>query len=109
MPTANIGLIGLAVMGQNLVLNMERNGYTVAVYNRTTATMTEFVNAHPGKNLVPTKTLEEFVQSLERPRKLMIMVKAGAAVDGVIDGLVPLLDQGDLIIDGGMSVKMIYA
>ena len=103
MPTANIGLIGLAVMGQNLVLNMERNGYTVAVYNRTTATMEEFVNAHPGKKLVPTKTLEEFVQSLERPRKLMIMVKAGSPVDVVIDGLVPLLEQGDLIIDGGNS------
>ena len=103
MPTANIGLIGLAVMGQNLVLNMERNGYTVAVYNRTTATMEEFVNAHPVKKLVPTKTLEEFVQSLERPRKLMIMVKAGSPVDVVIDGLVPLLEQGDLIIDGGNS------
>jgi 6-phosphogluconate dehydrogenase len=103
MPTANIGLIGLAVMGQNLVLNMERNGYTVAVYNRTTATMEDFVNAHPGKKLVPAKTLEEFVQSLERPRKLIIMVKAGSAVDVVIDGLVPLLEQGDLIIDGGNS------
>lgn len=103
MPTANIGLIGLAVMGQNLVLNMERNGYTVAVYNRTTATMEEFINEHPGKKLVPAKTLEEFVQSLERPRKLIIMVKAGSAVDVVIDGLVPLLEQGDLIIDGGNS------
>ncbi|MEZ4728917.1 MAG: NADP-dependent phosphogluconate dehydrogenase [Caldilineaceae bacterium] len=103
MPTANIGLIGLAVMGQNLVLNMERNGYTVAVYNRTTSTMEEFVNEHPGKNLVPTKTLEEFVQSLERPRKVMIMVKAGAPVDAVIDGLVPLLEEGDLIMDGGNS------
>lgn len=103
MPTANIGLIGLAVMGQNLVLNMERNGYTVAVYNRTTSTMEEFVNEHPGKKLVPTKTLEEFVQSLERPRKLMIMVKAGTPVDAVIDGLVPLLAEGDLIMDGGNS------
>ena len=61
MPTANIGLIGLAVMGQNLVLNMERNGYTVAVYNRTTATMEEFIHEHPGKKLVPTPTLEAFV------------------------------------------------
>lgn len=103
MPTANIGLIGLAVMGQNLVLNMERNGYTVAVYNRTTSTMEEFVHAHPGKKLVPTKTLEEFVQSLERPRKFIIMVKAGAPVDAVIDSIVPLLEQGDLIIDGGNS------
>ena len=103
MPTANIGLIGLAVMGQNLVLNMERNGYTVAVYNRTTATMEEFVEEHPGKKLVPTQTLEEFVQSLERPRKLIIMVKAGAPVDAVIDGLIPLLEEGDLIMDGGNS------
>lgn len=103
MPTATIGLIGLAVMGQNLVLNMERNGYTVAVYNRTTATMEEFVNAHPGKKLVPTRTLEEFVQSLERPRKFMIMVKAGAPVDAVIDAIVPLLDKGDVVIDGGNS------
>lgn len=103
MSTANIGLIGLAVMGQNLVLNMERNGYTVAVYNRTTATMEEFVNAHPGKKLVPTRTLEEFVQSLERPRKFIIMVKAGAPVDAVIDAIVPLLDKGDVVIDGGNS------
>ncbi|MBX3015000.1 MAG: NADP-dependent phosphogluconate dehydrogenase [Caldilineaceae bacterium] len=103
MPTANIGLIGLAVMGQNLVLNMERNGYTVAVYNRTTATMEEFIDAHPGKKLVPTKTLEEFVQSLERPRKFIIMVKAGAPVDAVIDAIVPLLDEGDIVIDGGNS------
>ncbi|MEZ4861964.1 MAG: NADP-dependent phosphogluconate dehydrogenase [Caldilineaceae bacterium] len=103
MPSATIGLIGLAVMGQNLVLNMERNGYTVAVYNRTTSTMQEFVDAHPGKKLVPTTTVEEFVQSLERPRKIMLMVKAGAAVDAVIDGLIPLLDEGDLIIDGGNS------
>ncbi len=103
MANANIGLIGLAVMGQNLVLNMERNGYTVAVYNRTTATMEEFVEAHPGKKLVATKTLEEFVDSLERPRKMIIMVKAGKPVDAVIDSLLPLLDQGDLVIDGGNS------
>ncbi len=103
MANANIGLIGLAVMGQNLVLNMERNGYTVAVYNRTTATMEEFVADHPGKKLVATKTLEEFVQSLERPRKIMIMVKAGKPVDAVIDSLLPLIDAGDLLIDGGNS------
>ena len=103
MTKANIGLIGLAVMGQNLVLNMERNGYAVAVYNRTTSTMREFVDAHPGKKLVPAETLEEFVQSLESPRKVMIMVKAGGAVDAVIEQLTPLLDQGDLIMDGGNS------
>ena len=100
---ADIGLIGLAVMGQNLVLNLERNGYTVAVYNRTTHTMQEFVDAHPGKRLVPAVTLPEFVQALARPRKLLIMVKAGPAVDAVIDSLVPLLEPGDLIMDGGNS------
>lgn len=103
MSNANIGLIGLAVMGQNLVLNLERNGFTVAVYNRTTATMQEFVAAHPGKKLAPTTTLSEFVASLERPRKILIMVKAGAAVDATIDSLVPLLEPGDLIMDGGNS------
>lgn len=103
MSSANIGLIGLAVMGQNLVLNMERNGYTVAVYNRTTETMESFVAENPGKNLIPTKTLEEFVQALERPRKVMIMVKAGPAVDAVIDGLLPLLEPGDIIMDNGNS------
>ncbi len=103
MTTATIGLIGLAVMGQNLVLNMERNGYTVAVFNRTTAVTEEFIAAHPGKKLAPSRTLEEFVASLEKPRRILIMVKAGAAVDAVIDGLVPLLDKGDLIMDGGNS------
>ena len=103
MTTATIGLIGLAVMGQNLVLNMERNGYTVAVFNRTTAVTEEFIAAHPGKKLAPARTLEEFVAGLEKPRRILIMVKAGAAVDAVIDGLVPLLDKGDLIMDGGNS------
>jgi 6-phosphogluconate dehydrogenase len=103
MTSATIGLIGLAVMGQNLVLNMERNGYTVAVFNRTTAVTDEFVAAHPGKKLLPARTLEEFVASLQKPRRILIMVKAGAAVDAVIDGLVPLLDPGDLIMDGGNS------
>ena len=103
MTKASIGLIGLAVMGQNLVLNMERNGYRVAVYNRTTATMQSFVASHPGKQLVPSVTLEEFVANLERPRKVMIMVKAGSAVDATIDALIPLLEPGDLIMDGGNS------
>ncbi len=94
MSTAHIGLIGLAVMGQNLVLNLERNGYTVAVYNRTTSTMEEFVAANPGKNLLPTTTMEEFVASLERPRRILIMVKAGKPVDAVIDQLIPLLEAG---------------
>ena len=103
MKQAEIGLIGLAVMGQNLVLNLERNGYTVAVYNRTTAVTDEFVSAHAGKKLVATRTMAEFVASLERPRRVLIMVKAGAPVDAVIEQLAPLLEAGDLIMDGGNS------
>lgn len=103
MPTADIGLIGLAVMGQNLVLNMARNGYRVAVYNRTTARMTEFVNAHAGVSVAGWETLHEFVADLKPPRKVMVMVQAGGAVDAVIGELVPLLEKGDLIIDGGNS------
>src|SRR5512135_3505033 len=103
MGTADIGLTGLAVMGENLVLNMERNGYTVAVHNRTTKTMQDFVAAHPGKKLVGAVTMQEFVAAIKKPRKVMIMVKAGPPVDAVIQQLVPLLDKGDLIIDGGNS------
>ncbi len=106
MAKAHIGLTGLAVMGQNLVLNMERNGYTVAVHNRTVKTMQDFVAAHPGKNLIGCETLADFVAAIDRPRKVMIMVKAGAPVDAVIEQLVPLLDPGDLIIDGGNSYFM---
>lgn len=106
MSKADIGLIGLAVMGQNLVLNMERNGYTVAVYNRTTRVTDEFIAAHPDKRLAPARTLEEFVALLERPRKILIMVKAGAPVDAVLDSLVPLLEPGDLVMDGGNSYFM---
>src|SRR5512143_2356938 len=103
MGNADIGLTGLAVMGQNLVLNMERNGYTVAVHNRTTKTMQDFVAAHPGKKLIGCATMEEFVAALKKPRKVMIMVKAGPPVDAVIDQLVPLLEPGDVLIDGGNS------
>ena len=104
MAKQQVGLIGLAVMGQNLVLNIESRGYGVAVYNRTYGTTEEFL-AGPakGKNITGAKTLEEFVGQLERPRKIMIMVKAGAPVDGVIDQLLPLLEPGDLLIDGGNS------
>src|SRR5512133_1207430 len=103
MRKADIGLTGLAVMGQNLVLNMERNGCTVAVHNRTVATMQEFTAKHPGKNLIGSETLADFVASLECPRKIMLMVKAGPPVDAVIDQLAPLLEPGDLLIDGGNS------
>ncbi|NLV73429.1 MAG: NADP-dependent phosphogluconate dehydrogenase [Chloroflexi bacterium] len=100
---SQIGLIGLAVMGQNLVLNMERNGYHVAVYNRTTSVTEDFIAEHPGKKLTGCATLEELAAALERPRRVMLMVKAGAPVDAVIDQLVPVLEPGDLIIDGGNS------
>ncbi len=101
---SDFGLIGLAVMGQNLVLNVESRGFRVSVFNRTTAVTEKFVADNPGRNLVGTTTLEEFVQSLERPRKVQIMVKAGGPVDAVIAQLVPLLEEGDIIIDGGNSL-----
>jgi len=105
MTQYDIGLIGLAVMGENLVLNMESKGFRVAVYNRTTEVTEKFANARAkGKNILPTRTLEEFVGALSRPRKAMIMVKAGAPVDAVINQLVPLLEPGDVIIDGGNSL-----
>ena len=101
----DIGLIGLAVMGENLVLNMESKGFTVAVYNRTTSVTDKFAQGRAkGKNIVPAQTLEDFVKSLKRPRKAQIMVKAGAPVDAVIEQLVPLLEEGDIIIDGGNSL-----
>jgi 6-phosphogluconate dehydrogenase len=102
---SDIGLIGLAVMGENLVLNMESKGFQVAVYNRTAAVTEKFAsNRAKGKNIQPTTTMEEFVGALQRPRKAMIMVKAGAPVDAVIDQLVPLFEKGDVIIDGGNSL-----
>ena len=109
MSKSDFGLIGLAVMGQNLVLNVESRGFQVSVYNRTTQKMKDFAGEHPEKKLTGTETLEEFVQSLKRPRKIMIMVQSTAgvdindrdAVDAVIESLTPLLDEGDLLIDGG--------
>jgi len=104
MSKADIGLIGLAVMGENLVLNMESRGHTVAVYNRTTSKVDRFVDGRAkGKKIIGTHTPEDLVASLASPRRVMIMVKAGKPVDMVIDQLVPLLDKGDIIIDGGNS------
>lgn len=101
----SFGLIGLAVMGENLALNVERNGFPISVYNRTSATTEKFMAERAqGKNVKPTFSLEEFVQSLERPRRILIMVKAGAPVDAVMDQLKPLLQEGDMIIDGGNSL-----
>src|ERR1700744_4313220 len=105
MNPSDIGLIGLAVMGENLVLNMESKGFSVSVYNRTTEITEKFAaNRGAGKNILATRSIEEFVGSLARPRKMMIMVKAGAAVDAVIDQLLPHLDKGDVVIDGGNSL-----
>lgn len=99
---ADIGLIGLAVMGENLVLNMESKGYTVAVYNRTVEKVDNFINGRgKDKNFIGAHSLEELVNSLETPRKVMMLVKAGAPVDNFIDQLIPLLEPGDIIIDGG--------
>src|ERR1700761_3062470 len=101
----DIGLIGLAVMGENLVLNMESKGFSVAVFNRTTKVTEDFAAGRAkDKNITPTKTMEECVAALKRPRKAMIMVKAGAPVDAVIEQLIPLLEPGDCIIDGGNSL-----
>src|SRR6476659_9516884 len=101
----DIGLIGLAVMGENLVLNMESKDFQVAVFNRTTAVTEKFAAGRgKGKNIQPTTTMAEFVGALRRPRKAMIMVKAGAPVDAVINHLVSLLEKGDVVIDGGNSL-----
>lgn len=104
MKKADIGLIGLAVMGENLVMNMESKGFTVAVYNRTTEKTDRFIAGRAaGKNIIGCHTLEEFVSQLERPRKVFMMVKAGQAVDDMIEQLLPLLDDYDILIDGGNS------
>lgn len=101
---ADLGLVGLAVMGRNLVLNMSDRGFTVAVYNRTTSRVDDFLaDEAKGREIVGAYNLEELVEHLETPRVVMMMVKAGAAVDAVIDALIPLLDSGDIIIDGGNS------
>jgi 6-phosphogluconate dehydrogenase len=105
MNLSDIGLIGLAVMGENLVLNMESKGFSVSVYNRTTEVTEKFASGRAkGKRITPTRTIEEFVSSLSRPRKMMIMVKAGSAVDAVIQQLLPHLEKGDVVIDGGNSL-----
>jgi 6-phosphogluconate dehydrogenase len=99
---SDIGLIGLAVMGENLVLNMESKGFRVSVYNRSIKKVDDFLGGRAkGKNIIGTHTIEELVDSLASPRKVMLMIKAGSAVDEMIETLIPLLDQGDIIIDGG--------
>ena len=101
---ADIGLVGLAVMGENLVLNMESKGFTVAVYNRTVEKVDNFVNGRgKGKNFIGCHSLQELCDSLKSPRKIMMMVKAGKPVDDFIDMIAPKLEAGDILIDGGNS------
>jgi 6-phosphogluconate dehydrogenase len=104
MKKADIGLIGLAVMGQNLVLNMDDHGYAVAVFNRTVSRVDDFVNGNAqGTQVIGTHSVEELVSALKRPRRVMLLVKAGAPVDAFIEQLLPYLEEGDIIIDGGNS------
>ncbi len=109
--SADVGLVGLAVMGQNFVLNMADHGFAVAVYNRTTATTERFVADNPpsvfgstGGSLIPAAELKDFVSSIKRPRRVVILVKAGAPTDAVIDALAALMDKGDVIVDGGNAL-----
>ncbi|HJE14626.1 MAG TPA: NADP-dependent phosphogluconate dehydrogenase [Lapidilactobacillus dextrinicus] len=104
MDKPQIGVIGMAVMGKNLALNIESRGYTVAIYNRTGSKTEEVVKEHSDKHLVPSYTIEDFVASLEKPRRILMMVKAGAGTDAVIKELLPLLDKGDVLIDGGNTL-----
>ncbi|MBU2491615.1 MAG: decarboxylating NADP(+)-dependent phosphogluconate dehydrogenase [Bacteroidetes bacterium] len=104
MSKADIGLVGLAVMGENLVLNMESKGFTVAVYNRTVEKVTNFIEGRgKGKNFIGAHSIEDLVNNLKTPRKVMLMVKAGKPVDDFIEQIIPYLEKGDIIIDGGNS------
>jgi len=104
MSKANIGMIGLAVMGENLTLNIESKGYTIAAYDIDLARTDNFIKGRAkNKQIIGTKSLEEFVSNIESPRIIMMMIKAGSPIDSVIESLLPLLDKGDIIIDGGNS------
>ena len=104
MSKADIGLVGLAVMGENLILNMESHGFTVAVYNRTVEKVDNFINGRgKGKNVIGAHSIEELIANLKSPRKVMLMIKAGKPVDDFIELLIPHLDKGDIVIDGGNS------
>ena len=100
---SDIGIIGLSVMGRSLALNMADHGFKVSGYNRSASVTEQVMEEHPHKNLFPFYSLDEFVNSLEHPRKVMLMIQAGAPVDAVIDQLIPLLEQGDIVMDGGNS------
>lgn len=104
MSKQQIGVIGMAVMGKNLALNIESRGYSVAIYNRTTSRAEAVIQEYPDKNLHLQTTIEDFVHSLEVPRKIMLMVQAGPGTDAVIQEILPLLDEGDILIDGGNTL-----
>lgn len=101
MSKQQIGVVGMAVMGRNLAWNIESRGYSVSIFNRSADKTDEVIAESPGKKLVPCYTVEEFVNSLEKPRRILLMVKAGEATDKTIDSLKPYLDKGDILIDGG--------
>ncbi|NEJ26324.1 6-phosphogluconate dehydrogenase, partial [Rhizobium leguminosarum] len=94
-------VVGMAVMGRNLALNVESRGYSVAIYNRSADKTEDVVASNPGKNLVPSYDVESFVASIEKPRRIMLMVQAGPGTDATIQALLPHLDEGDILIDGG--------
>src|SRR5262249_20196417 len=100
---AQFGMIGLAVMGRNLALNVEEHGFPVAVWNLETEWVDSFIHENQGKQFTGAKSLEEFVRALERPRRIMMMIKAGPPVDMTIERIKPLLEEGDILIDGGNS------
>ena len=101
MTKANFGVVGMAVMGRNLALNIESRGYTVAIYNRSKEKTEDVIACHPEKNFVPSYDIESFVNSIEKPRRIMLMVQAGPGTDATIQALLPHLDKGDILIDGG--------
>jgi len=103
MSKQQIGMIGLGVMGKNLALNIENHGFRVAVYDTWTDRMDEFINGLQGENIIGARSIEEFVRSLETPRRIMMMIKDGKPVDDMIDSLKPYLDKGDILIEGGNS------
>lgn len=98
MSKQQIGVVGMAVMGRNLALNIESRGYTVSVFNRSREKTEEVIAENPGKKLVPYYTVKEFVESLETPRRILLMVKAGAGTDAAIDSLKPYLEKGDTLL-----------
>ncbi len=101
MSKQQIGVVGMAVMGRNLALNIESRGYSVSIFNRTASKTREVIAENPDKKLVATYSIEDFVNSLEKPRRIMLMVQAGKATDLTIEALLPHLDEGDILIDGG--------